>query len=269
MASLLAKERMAGQVQAVYMDPPYGIDFKRGLPVHADNADEQEGVRCSTSVKCFADRYRDGVHSYLDGLYREFLLARDLLTPHGSLFVQIGRVYVHRLALVLDEVFGEENRVTTISFSKGTHTSRMSLQVARSTKLTESSMCCIVAPPVGPALMSRSPAWRTRHRPVSHRRRRWRRGAPQLGDGAEESAPVAVEERDDAPHGNCCPGKRASIGCSEHRGRKRNRQAVGWRGSSGGGLLAPAATGGQCAEVVVGRYSTLRQCISASSSRSW
>ena len=127
MASLLAKERMAGQVQAVYMDPPYGIDFKRGLPVRAGNADEQEGVRCSTSVKCFTDRYRDGVHSYLDGLYREFLLARDLLTPHGSLFVQIGRVHVHRLALVLDEVFGEENRVTTISFSKGTHTSRSTI----------------------------------------------------------------------------------------------------------------------------------------------
>ena len=31
--------------------------------------------------------------------------------------------------------------------------------------------------------------------------------APQLGDGAEDGAPVAVEERDDAPQGNCCPGK--------------------------------------------------------------
>ena len=133
MASLLAKERMAGQVQAVYMDPPYGIDFNRVLPLRTGKADDQKaddgqvGVRQTASVRCFTDRYRDGLHSYLDTLYREFILVRDLLTDHGSLFVQIGRAHVHRLALLLDEVFGEENRVTTIVFSKGTHTSRATL----------------------------------------------------------------------------------------------------------------------------------------------
>ena len=133
MASLLAKERMAGQVQMVYMDPPYGIDFKRGLPLRVGRADDQKaddgqpGLRKAASVQCFTDRYRDGLHSFLDTLYREFMLARDLLTDHGSLFVQIGRAHVHRLALLLDEVFGEDNRVTTIVFSKGTHTSRTTM----------------------------------------------------------------------------------------------------------------------------------------------
>lgn len=62
LASLLAKERMAGQVQMIYMDPPYGIDFKRGLPLRTGQADDQKaddgqpGLRQAASVKCFTDR---------------------------------------------------------------------------------------------------------------------------------------------------------------------------------------------------------------------
>ena len=89
---------------------------------------------------------------------------------------------------------------------------------------------------------------------------------PQLGDGAGDGAPVAVEERDDAPHR--CPGKRVSSGCSGIVVEKRVQAAVD-AVRSAAGLLAPAATGGQCTVIAVGQYSTLKWCISASSSRSW
>ena len=69
--------------------------------------------------RAFVDTYEKGIHSYLDGIRETALLARELLTESGSLFMQIGDVNVHRCAMVLDEVFGPENRVTTITYATG------------------------------------------------------------------------------------------------------------------------------------------------------
>ena len=121
----------------------------------------------------------------------------------------------------------------------------MLLEVARSTKPTDSSACCIVAPPVGPTLMSRRPAQdNARAIGRSRRRRRCLRGAPQLGDGGEDGAPVAVEERDDAPHGELLPGEAVSIGCSGRlprfawrRGACSGRDGRSVRGGCGGPVL--------------------------------
>lgn len=107
MASLLEQERMQGEVQMVYFDPPYGFDFD------AEYADD------ATFLTQFRDTYRKGIHGYLDGLETTLTLARELLTETGSLFMQIGNVNVHRAAMVLDEVFRAENRVSTIAYQTG------------------------------------------------------------------------------------------------------------------------------------------------------
>ncbi len=104
MASLLEHEHLGGAVQMVYFDPPYGMDF-----------DARYG-NDNIQRRAFVDTYEKGIHSYLDGIRQTALLARELLSESGSLFMQIGDVNVHRCAIVLDEVFGPENRVSTITF---------------------------------------------------------------------------------------------------------------------------------------------------------
>ena len=122
MASLAERDRLAGQVQMVFYDPPYGIKFNSNFQPSVKN----RGVGPSAkdipndpvSVQAFRDTYENGIHSYLDNIRRNAALARTLLHDSGSLFLQIGAENVHRLAVVLDEVFGAENRVATIPFVK-------------------------------------------------------------------------------------------------------------------------------------------------------
>ncbi len=75
-------------------------------------------------VKAFRDTWRDGIHSYLTYLRDRLTVARDLLADSGSIFVQIGDENVHRVRAVMDEVFGDENFVVTISFQKTTRARR-------------------------------------------------------------------------------------------------------------------------------------------------
>ena len=122
MASLASREDMAGEVQMVYFDPPYGISFKSTMQVETtnrENNEKKEGVSSEPEmVRTFRDTYRRGIHDYLDGIRENLVLARELLADSGSLFLQIGSNNVHRIATILDEVFGEDNRVATITFIK-------------------------------------------------------------------------------------------------------------------------------------------------------
>ena len=107
MASLLEHEQMAGEVQCIYFDPPYGMDF------------DARYMDDTVQVTAFRDSYEGGIHTYLDGIRDIALLGRELLSETGSFFMQIGDVNVHRCAMVLDEVFGPENRVSTIMYATG------------------------------------------------------------------------------------------------------------------------------------------------------
>ena len=107
MASLLEHEQMAGEVQCIYFDPPYGMDF------------DARYMDDTVQVTAFRDSYEGGIHTYLDGIREIAILARELLSETGSFFMQIGDVNVHRCAMVLDEVFGPENRVSTIMYATG------------------------------------------------------------------------------------------------------------------------------------------------------
>ena len=118
MASLLENEHMGGSVQMIYMDPPYGMDFDATFMTHVDDLDGARGpVSDAKSVQAFRDTYQNGIHSYLDKIEEHAELAHELLRESGSLFVQIGDINLHRVALILDQVFGEENRVTVISYA--------------------------------------------------------------------------------------------------------------------------------------------------------
>lgn len=122
MASLAEREGLRGQVQCIYLDPPYGIKFNSNFQWSTTTRDVKESsshiTREPEQVKAFRDTWRSGVHSYLTYLRDRLTVARDLLAESGSIFVQIGDENVHRVRALMDEVFGEDNLVSEIVFSK-------------------------------------------------------------------------------------------------------------------------------------------------------
>src|SRR5690606_1084707 len=121
MASLAEREDLKGQVQCIYIDPPYGIKFNSNFQWPTTSRDVKDGnqahiTREPEQVKAFRDTWRDGIHSYLTYLRDRLTVARDLLTESGSIFVQIGDENVHRVRALMDEVFGENNFSAQISF---------------------------------------------------------------------------------------------------------------------------------------------------------
>ena len=125
MASLAEREGLRGKVQCIYLDPPYGIKFNSNFQWSTTSRDVKDGkidhiTREPEQVKAFRDTWRDGIHSYLTYLRDRLTVARDLLTESGSIFVQIGDENVHRVRALMDEVFGENNHVSTIRFRKKT-----------------------------------------------------------------------------------------------------------------------------------------------------
>jgi adenine-specific DNA-methyltransferase len=134
MNSLLRFESLGGQVQMIYIDPPYGVKFgsnfqpfvrKRDV-AHGDDADL---TREPEMVQAYRDTWELGLHSYLTYLRDRLLLSRELLHPSGSIFVQISDENLHHVRELMDEVFGAENFCSIITYSKTTSTTGDDLSV--------------------------------------------------------------------------------------------------------------------------------------------
>ena len=122
MNSLLEKEGLGGQVQVVYIDPPYGIRYGSNFQPFVNRREVTDGkdedlTQEPEQIRAFRDTWELGIHSYLAYLRDRLLLARELLHESGSCFVQIGDENVHRVGSVMDEIFGAENRMATISYA--------------------------------------------------------------------------------------------------------------------------------------------------------
>jgi len=135
MGSLLEREGMAGQVQCIYIDPPYGIKYGSNWQVKLNNRNVSDGQDDSLAgepevIKAFRDTWELGIHSYLSYLRDRLLIAKELLTESGSCFLQISNENVHLVRNLMDEVFGSENFVSEIIFLKtsGQTTSLLSPQ---------------------------------------------------------------------------------------------------------------------------------------------
>jgi adenine-specific DNA-methyltransferase len=123
MNSLLEKEGMAGKVQMIYFDPPYGIKYGSNFQPFVNKRDVKDGededlTSEPEQIKAFRDTWELGIHSYLTYLRDRLLLCRELLSESGSIFVQIGDENLHLVRCLLDEVFGRENFVAAIAFRK-------------------------------------------------------------------------------------------------------------------------------------------------------
>jgi len=122
MNSLLVKEGMAGKVQMIYMDPPYGIKYASNFQPRIDRRDVKDRDEDLThepeQIKAYRDTWKLGIHSYLTYLRDRLLLSRELLSDSGSIFVQINDENLHLVRSLLDEVFGRENFISIITFRK-------------------------------------------------------------------------------------------------------------------------------------------------------
>lgn len=121
MNSLLEYEGMGGQVQMIYFDPPYGVKFGSNFQPFVRKRDVKHGPddhmsREPEMVKAYRDTWELGLHSYLTYLRDRLMLARELLTDSGSIFVQISDENMHHTRELLDEVFGSKNFVAQITF---------------------------------------------------------------------------------------------------------------------------------------------------------
>ena len=135
MNSLLQYENLGGQVQMIYMDPPYGIKFgsnfqpfvrKRNVEHNADD----DLTREPEMVKAYRDTWELGLHSYLTYMRDRLLVARDLLNDSGSIFVQISDENVHHVRELIEDIFGKENFVSSIKFFTRSNVSSVAEPIA-------------------------------------------------------------------------------------------------------------------------------------------
>ena len=121
--SLLQYESLGGQVQMVYIDPPYGIKFGSNFQPFIRKRDVKDGddehlSREPEMVQAYRDTWELGIHSWLTYMRERLLLTRELLNDSGSCFVQISDENVHLVRCVMDEIFGRENFMSLIPFIK-------------------------------------------------------------------------------------------------------------------------------------------------------
>jgi adenine-specific DNA-methyltransferase len=122
MASLARRESLGGKVQMIYIDPPYGISFRSNFQPDVRNLQPEDKQKDLTRepemVKAYRDTWTLGVHSYLSYLRERMVMARELLSDSGSIFVQISDENIHRVRCLLDELFGVSNFITLLTFTK-------------------------------------------------------------------------------------------------------------------------------------------------------
>ena len=132
MTSLLEREGMAGQIQMIYIDPPYGISYNSNWQMKINSRDVKDGkdehlTEEPEQIKAYRDTWEKGIHSYLGYLKNRLLVTRELLKNSGSCFVQISDENVHLVRALMDEVFGSENFVVSIIFQKKAYQEASSL----------------------------------------------------------------------------------------------------------------------------------------------
>ncbi len=122
MSSLLEREQMAGKVQCIYVDPPYGVNYRSNFQPLISRKDVKEDdsglTREPEMIQAYRDTWTLGIHSYLTYLRDRLLLARELLSESGSIFVQISDENVHHVRELMDEVFGRQCFIVTICVKK-------------------------------------------------------------------------------------------------------------------------------------------------------
>ena len=117
----LLQESYLGKVKMIYIDPPYNTgndfiyndDFKMSNEEYADESGEfdDDGNRMFKNTDSNGRFHSD----WCSMINSRLLLARNLLSDDGVIFISIDHNEVGNLKKCCDEVFGETNRLAIIS----------------------------------------------------------------------------------------------------------------------------------------------------------
>ena len=124
----LLQESYLGKVKMIYIDPPYntGKDFVypdsfiMGHDEYNDGIgyfDENGDINYSRENIASAGRYHS---DWCSMIYSRILLARNLLSNDGAMFISIDDNEVENLKKICNEVFGDENFIASIPWRKRT-----------------------------------------------------------------------------------------------------------------------------------------------------
>lgn len=120
----LLQKPYLNRIKTIYIDPPYntGSDF-----IYPDDYSESLQTYLKYTGQADAEGRKFGNNPESDGrfhskwlnmMYPRLLLARDLLRKDGLIFVSIDDNEVHNLRALMNEVFGEENRIESFVWKK-------------------------------------------------------------------------------------------------------------------------------------------------------
>lgn len=140
----LLQESYLGKVKMIYIDPPYNTgndfiyndDFKVSSEEYADESGEvdEEGNRMFKNTDSNGRFHSD----WCSMIYSRLMLARNLLSEDGLIFISIDEHESHNLRKICDEVFGLENFISQIVWEKRYTRSN---NAKRFTTLTEPVIC--------------------------------------------------------------------------------------------------------------------------------
>lgn len=108
MASLL--KEFKGKIDLIYIDPPFdvGADFTMSVPI-GDGKETLRKDQSALEMVAYRDMWGKGTDSYLYIIYERLLLAKELLSENGSVYVHCDYRVVHLLRSLLEEIFGYQN----------------------------------------------------------------------------------------------------------------------------------------------------------------
>jgi adenine-specific DNA-methyltransferase len=120
----ILKNHYSGQIKCIYIDPPYNttsdefvypdkFDKEEAEVLGLANVSESDFARMDFSFKT-----KKSHNGWLAFMYPRLLLARDLLSKDGAIFISIDDNEQANLKLLCDDVFGEENFVANIIWEK-------------------------------------------------------------------------------------------------------------------------------------------------------
>jgi len=114
-----------GKIKMIYIDPPYNTgkdfiyrdNFKEPLRDYLEKTGQidSEGKKLTTNTEASGRYHSD----WLNFMYPRLFLARSLLRDDGVIFISIDDNEVHHLRMIMDEIFGEENFISTFVRKSG------------------------------------------------------------------------------------------------------------------------------------------------------
>ncbi|MBL7002313.1 MAG: site-specific DNA-methyltransferase, partial [Nitrosopumilus sp.] len=119
----LLQKSYSGKIKMIYIDPPYNTgndfvykdNFENSVKSYLEKTEQSKSGIILTSNPESSGRFHS---DWISFMYPRLFLARELLKTDGVIFISIGDNEVQNLKIIMNEIFGEENFISTIIWQK-------------------------------------------------------------------------------------------------------------------------------------------------------